>query len=258
MAEVRGTGTVGAGGFVKPSGCYVALGDSMSIDLYPRLELDAAGLLPHDHPGGVGAASLLHQNDDDLWPEFAGRDLVSRDPDLEKVDRCTDGATILYVTQFQLPGVPVRTRETTSLVTLTAGGNDLLGAVIEGGDLAAEVERASTRFEALVEELLTSFPEAAILLATVYDPTDGSGHLPGLSETAGYLPIEQLEVFNDVVRRIASEEDRLRLADVHGHFIGHGVSRPPGEWWYWQTSPIEPGARGASEIRRLWLSALEE
>ena len=60
---------------------YVALGDSMSIDRYP--DLDYSGrerLLPVT---GLGAASLLARNDDHVWPEFAGRDLLTRYPGIE-------------------------------------------------------------------------------------------------------------------------------------------------------------------------------
>ena len=54
---------------------YVALGDSMSIDLYPALdagETDVAVALERSVLAGnvapLGAASLLYQNDDARWP----------------------------------------------------------------------------------------------------------------------------------------------------------------------------------------------
>ena len=66
---------------------YIALGDSVSIDLYPALdagEIDVAVALERDPSVGrvapLGAASLLYQNAHDRWPEFAGDDLVSRFP----------------------------------------------------------------------------------------------------------------------------------------------------------------------------------
>jgi hypothetical protein len=90
----------------------------------------------------------------------------------------------------------------------------------------------------------------------VYDPTDGSGLLPELSARYGRLPIEHLHRFNDHVRRVAGRTSGSRLADVHRHFLGHGVSAPPADRWYWKGSLIEPSARGASEIRRLWWRAL--
>ena len=55
---------------------YIALGDSMSIDLYPALDLGetdvAVSLERHPAAGRIaplGAASLLHRNDEAHWPE---------------------------------------------------------------------------------------------------------------------------------------------------------------------------------------------
>jgi hypothetical protein len=62
---------------------------------------------------------------------------------------------------------------------------------------------------------------------------------------------------NDYIRESARKKNAL-LADVHKHFLSHGLSAPPAERWYWEPNPIEPSARGASEIRRLWVQALQE
>ena len=60
----------------EPFRSYVALGDSMSIDLYPALdagEVDVAVALERVPEAGavapLGAASLLHRNDDARWPD---------------------------------------------------------------------------------------------------------------------------------------------------------------------------------------------
>ena len=54
---------------------YIALGDSMSIDLYPALdagEVDVVVALERRPQAGnvapLGAASLLDRNDDARWP----------------------------------------------------------------------------------------------------------------------------------------------------------------------------------------------
>ena len=80
---------------------YVALGDSLSIDLYPALdagEIDVRVALEWDTRAGavapLGAASLLHRNVDERYPEFTGNDLASRHPDVEFVNVAEDGATI--------------------------------------------------------------------------------------------------------------------------------------------------------------------
>ena len=58
------------------------------------------------------------------------------------------------------------------------------------------------------------------------------------------------------VRRLASGTPRAVLADVYAHFLGHGVAAEDADRWYWRRSLIEPNARGASEVRRVWVDAL--
>ena len=112
---------------------YVALGDSMSIDLYPALdagETDVAVALERVADAGVvaplGAASLLHHNDDARWPDEQGADLVSYFPDISFQNLAADGATIGDVFGEQMPQVEESADRT--LITITAGGNDLLSA----------------------------------------------------------------------------------------------------------------------------------
>jgi lysophospholipase L1-like esterase len=237
---------------------YIALGDSMSIDLYPCLDLQGRGRIAVGELPALGAASLFHRNLADFWPDFDGRDLVSREPGLEKLDLCVDGATIGHTITFQLPLVPPQAREQARVVTITAGGNDLLAGLFHGLDgLPGALRDAIERYHELVGTVAEHFPSATLILTTVYDPTDGTGDLPGVSEVVGPLPMDLLDAFNDTVRGLARDTPGARLADVHRHFLGHGLSAPAPDRWYWDMSPIEPAARGASEIRRLWLAALE-
>jgi hypothetical protein len=234
---------------------YVALGDSMSTDEYPTcdlLELDAVPteLLP------AGAAALMHRNLDDRWPEFARTDLATLCPGIEARVLAGDGAMIEDVLTEELARTGRDTQGARLLITLTAGGNDLLDALTVERKLAEVLEEISGRYAELVTTLRDEFHGATLVLTTVYDPTDGTGLLPELSDRYGRLPIEHLQRFNDHVRRLAGRIPGARLADVHRHFLGHGVSAPPAERWYWRGSLIEPSARGASEIRRVWWRTL--
>src|SRR5438045_1803588 len=101
---------------------YLALGDSMSIDLYPALdagEADVAVALERAETAGntapLGAASLLYRNDDERWPEEMGNDLVSRYPRIEAQTFARDGATIGDVFGEQLP--LVEESEASAIVT---------------------------------------------------------------------------------------------------------------------------------------------
>ena len=211
---------------------YLALGDSISIDEYPLRETGSRGL---------GAASLLHRNDDQFWPEFRGRDLAG----WRFEDLTADGATSEDVLLRQAP----RAKSGATLITLTAGGNDLLMNLRNPRPPARLVEVILERLAAIVQR----FPDAAILLGTIYDPSDGTNELYGerLDREAGWLAR-----VNAGIRDLAKRHERVTLIDIHKHFLGHGISVPQQDRWYWSGLIFEPNARGASEVRRLWLEAL--
>lgn len=231
---------------------FVALGDSMSIDLYPELDHLArdGGRRP---AAALGAASLLYRNRDDLYPDFARRDLVTAFPGIESLNLCVDGATVGSTRSGQLPRMP--TDDAQTLVTITAGGNDLLelvGAPSRRGEAA--VAAALHLLRGVVAEVRHRAPHSVVLLATVYDPTDGTGQLDRIQVTSGEYG--WLATYNAGVGALC-DGDGVRLVDVYGHFFGHGVSAPAAERWYWPQSIIEPGTRAASEIRRRWLEVLD-
>ena len=243
---------------------YVALGDSMSIDLYPALDLggtDVAVALERSTGAGrvapAGAASLLYHSDPDAWPDFAGRDLASLHPGIEYVNVAADGATIGDVFDEQLSQLVPDDGPT--LVTLTAGGNDLLSAAANRPSpkiMRGIVRGIEDAYDALVREIARAVPDATILLTTIYDPSDRSARVPGLLEGAGPLPLEHLDALNRHIRALAADVPGVRVADVYAHFLGHGVSVEPSDRWYWRRSLMEPNARGASEIRHVWLETL--
>ncbi len=243
---------------------YIALGDSMSIDLYPALdagEFDVAVALERRVEAGMvaplGATSLLVRNDDERWPEFIGRDLGSRWPRVTLQNLATDAATIGDVFGDQLDQVEETTEET--IVTVTVGGNDLLSAYASKPRptlMQRIVRDICGAYDAMLDAIAGKLPNARLVLTTVYDPSDRSGLIPGILEDVGKLPLAHLATLNSHISEAAARRDGL-LADVHAHFIGHGASVAPEERWYWKRSLIEPSALGASEIRRVWLDALE-
>lgn len=245
---------------------YVALGDSLSIDLYPALdagETDVAVALEWDSRAGsvapLGAASLLHRNADDRYPEFAGNDLVSRYTDIGFVNVAEDGATIGDVFGSQL--LQLEESDDSTLLTLSIGGNDLLSALAnrpKASLLQQVVKDIAEAYEFLVESLRRARPNSVLLLTTVYDPSDDTRRIPGVFEDAGALPLESLHDLNERIRGIAGQTRRSAVADVYRHFLGHGVTASEEDRWYWKRSWIEPNAPGASEIRRLWLDAIDD
>jgi lysophospholipase L1-like esterase len=246
---------------------YIALGDSISIDLYPALDLAGAGtswggarLRP-----GLGASSLLFRNDDMLWPEFTGRDLATRFPWLRFRNEhnfsgpsryptdnyTTDGATTEDVLTRQLPRVEPSVEE--MLVTLTAGGNDMLQVLYVVPPPAELVAGMVSRLHRILREIRRKLPRSLVLVSTVYDPSDGTNDIG-----TGRLDVAArwLADYNDAVRRAVKAASGMLLADLERHFRGHGVTAPERQRWYWRELIVEPNARGASEVRRVWLSCL--
>jgi lysophospholipase L1-like esterase len=249
----------------QPFTAYVALGDSLSIDLYPALdagETDVAVALERVADAGtvapLGAASLLYRNDDARWPEEQGADLVSYFPDIAFHNLAADGATIGDVFGQQM--AQLEPSEEHTLITVTAGSNDLLSAFANRPrkslleSIARDVGEA---FEFLLDAVRRARPNAMILLTTIYDPSDRLGRIPGVLEGAGALPLAILDGLNDRIRTLARGTPGVRLADVYAHFLGHGASVQQVDRWYWRRSLVEPNAHGAHEIRRVWRDALD-
>ena len=243
---------------------YIALGDSMSIDLYPALdagEVDVAVALERVTTAGrvapLGAASLLYKNSEERWPDDVGDDLSSLFPGIELTNLASDGATIGEVFGEQIP--QLEDTDDRVLITLTAGGNDLLSAVGNRPrrDLLEKIaDDVAEAYDFLLDLLRGKFSNAAIILTTVYDPSDGTGRIPGVYDGGPALPLEILDGLNDHIRSLAGGTPGVLLGDAHRHFLGHGVTAAEEDRWYWRRSLIEPNAAGANALRHIWLDAL--
>ncbi|MGK5683493.1 GDSL-type esterase/lipase family protein [Actinoplanes sp. URMC 104] len=219
---------------------YVALGDSMSIDVY------AGG-------AGRGAASLLHRNRDADFPDWAGRDLASHGYD--KLDLTADGATTVSVLERQLPRLDRRA----DLVTISIGGNDLMGAYGDASAARAVIRAVADRGERILGRLTAGGEAPRIVVTTVYDPSDGTGAVPGHVLPPWPDGPRAVSALNEALTALAGRHG-ARVADVHARFLGHGAhagdpGQPhprPANRDLWFCGVIEPNAWGAHEIRRAW------
>ncbi len=228
---------------------YVALGDSISIDDY------AGG-------PGRGGASLLVRNLDDDFPEWRGRDLASCG-DVRFHLLASDGATCRSVLDHQLPRL-VALGLTPTEVTLTAGGNDLLGAYGDTPSARVVVAHVAGLVHRTLEVLRRLMaPGGRVVVGTVYDPSDGTGDATRLGLPPWPEGVEVLAQLNSTLVALAADHDAL-VADIHQRFLGHGVragdprqpsARPP-QRTLWYCNLIEPNAWGASQIRAAFWEAL--
>ncbi|GIJ75473.1 SGNH/GDSL hydrolase family protein [Virgisporangium ochraceum] len=229
------------------SGLYVALGDSMSIDDY------AGG-------PGRGAARLLHRNHVGDFPDWAGRDLAGAGFDVAVLAR--DGAVAADVLERQLP---LLTR-TPAVVTVTMGGNDLMAAYGDDAAARAAIGRVTAIGEAILSRLRSRCGAAGrIVVSTVYDPSDGTGEVPGSGLTPWPNGPDLVDTLNAALRDLAGRHGAV-VADVHRRFLGHGVragdpaspeSRPV-DRNLWYCGVIEPNAWGAAAIRAAWWHTLHD
>ena len=231
---------------------YAALGDSISIDSY------AGG-------PGRGGPSLLFRNRDDDFPDWRGRDLTTTRPGLGFELLATDGGTTRSLLDSQLPRLE-SSGAVPRVVTLTVGGNDVLGAY---GDTRRALETVTVVGDRVREALLRLAvivaPGAPVVVGTVYDPSDGTGEtwrvgLPAWPDVVGVLA-----ELNATLRAVAAEHGAV-VADIHGVFLGHGLragdpgsgEARPGDRSLWYCNVIEPNAWGADGVRAALWSALEE
>jgi lysophospholipase L1-like esterase len=191
-------------------GVYLAVGDSMSIDYYTGVD-------------GGGAVSQL-----------------ARKLRFELVDLTVDGNT----TDGVLADL-ARAPAAADVVTLTAGGNDLLR-----GDLPGAILRRLRQIAARLEPL-----GARVVVNTIYDPSDGDDEVGrrelGLPRVAMVELRQRLNALNRGIAELAAEHDFL-LADIERLFHAHGVASD--DSWYVQV--IEPNHAGATAIAENWYELL--
>jgi acyl-CoA thioesterase-1 len=197
--------------------------------------LDCAGY----NEESVDPAGLIVVNRDDLFPEFRGRDLTTRRPGSVRLERrAIDGSRVEDLS-YQTRGLQV---DGSSVALLTIGGNDLLGGLVhdDGPGIVAFVRELTSFLDAL--------PIRPVLLGNVYDPTFGDDH--AFDDVFKFDPPKARANFNRLNATLAEIAPRYgALVDLQRHFR---TGRPD---WFIYT--IEPSLRGASEVRRCFLDAIE-
>lgn len=230
---------------------YVALGDSISID---------------DYSGGPGrgGASLLFANRDEDFPEWHGRDLRTVQPGTTFALLATDGATTRSLVQAQLPRLRTLGLRPT-VVTLTIGGNDLLGAYGSTDTARGVIAGVRAAVDLVLTELTEAAPTARIVVGTVYDPSDGTGDAGRLGLPPWPDAVAVISELNDALRAVALAHGAV-VAEIAAAFRGHGLlaGEPtrreprPAERDLWFCNLIEPNAWGANGVRSAFWAALHD
>ncbi|SFH52285.1 SGNH/GDSL hydrolase family protein [Planctomicrobium piriforme] len=224
--------------------------------------------------------SRLVKNPSDEFPDMQQLNLQRVLPHLEPRNDAISGTTSVELLEFSLPRLEVQPPDVFGIVLLTTGGNDLIhnygrtppretamyGATIQQAQ--PWIENFEIRLAKILNEIEARFPGGCgILLANIYDPTDGVGdvELAGLPAWEDGLTI--LSGYNDIIQRTCQAREHVHLIDLHATFLGHGIhcrqlwqphydAADPTYWYY--DNLEDPNDRGYDAIRRLCLNAIIE
>jgi hypothetical protein len=151
-----------------------------------------------------------------------------------------------------------------SIVTLTIGGNDVLGWYGDTGGALRAADAAVARADTALDRLRALVADTArIVLGTVYDPSDGTADAARVGLPPWPEAVEVLTHLNTALRGLA-ERHSVAVAEIHEKFLGHGLAagnpaqgdpRPVGRN-LWYCNVIEPNAWGASAVRAAFWEAL--
>lgn len=211
----------------------------MSAPRFDALIVVGDHLTLDTHAGGPGrgAASLFYRNRDSDWPDFKGRDLVSRDPSVRLLVLAQDGADAASTLAQQMKRLPQVDEPVLLLVTL--GSKDLLAAAQNGTEpdvLGDDIYEALT---AVFEETGRRLSDAWALIVNVPDPCNG------------VVTPELLESVNRAIADVAREQGAA-LVDACAGFKGHVGDDPDA----WLSTELLPTEAGADRLRRLLWDAL--
>jgi hypothetical protein len=242
---------------------YIVLGDGLSADLTPALDLKVADIsvaLERDAKSGtvppVGAGSLLFANDNERWPDYIGDDLQTLAGCGEIMRLASDGASIGDIFDEQV--LELAPSDAPTLITLTAGSIDLLSAVATkpaAARMDAIVRDAVSGVLALGDALRDKYSDVTLVMTTLPDPTDGLGVFTNARDGDAIPPAAILQFNAQLTHRARALPDTV-LADAHAAFHGNGLSAPEADRWFWRRNLHEPSALGASGLRGVWLNAL--
>lgn len=218
------------------------------------------------------------ENPPDEFEEMQERSLSRIFPKLETLNIALSGSNSAQHVEHIETKLPEQDADTFGLVVMTSGGNDLIhwygrGAPVENAMYGATLSQAEpwiTNYEQRLDDMLSAikarFPGGCvILLADIYDPSDGYGDPESirLPRWPDCLPIHT--AYNAALRRAASRHAEVHVVPMHQEFLGHGIHCR--KFWlpvyraedphYWYAPNIEdPHDRGYDAIRRLFLLEL--
>ena len=223
-------------------------------------------------PGDEEDYVRLLVNNTNTWPDWDGKDLATRYPEIEVFDVSKSGSWTGTVLNDQIERLEEQVTypfEGEALVVITVGGNDLQSVLLNPSIVEERLEKTVTNWRQIAEYFLDGqrFPDGStVLMANVYEPTDAVGQAGdcfyGLN-ISSLLP--SLQEANMQFRGLA-EELGFSVLDMRGTFLGHGFNYDDSTMLYYNEADpslwlandcIHPNPRGHHEIRSMFWRAIE-
>lgn len=227
---------------------------------------------------GYSYLDRLVMNPSDEFEDMKGRSLSRVLPKLTVRNIAVSGSNSLQHLQTILDKLEVQPKEVFGLVVMTSGGNDLIHwygrtPPREGAMYGATFEQAKpwvanfeTRLNEMFKLLNNRFPGGClILIADIYDPSDGYGdpESAGLPKWPAVIAVHA--GYNEAIKRAAAKHPNVRIVPMHSEFLGHGIhcrkfwrknyrSGNPNYWYAWNLE--DPNERGYDAIRRVFLNEI--
>lgn len=229
-------------------------------------------------------AALLYRNNDQLYPQERGRDLVSHfGPHLTYLNLAHAGDTSDEVVTNQLPKLTAQLSQRSFvgesgtdrlgddwqvhgrvLVMMTVGGNDVQLGIRRNPNFTGPVlTHSMINLRSILDyfEDRTHFPDGVSLyFGNIYDVTDGEDQCHSCMPGMAFPGMSQaLDVWSDAYAQLAQQR-HATLVDLLSLFRGHGFnfSNPDNPYfdprdttlWVYDRDCIHPNNRGHHKLRR--------
>lgn len=220
----------------------------------------------------------LVANPPDEFDDMQGRSLKSIFPNLQTLNIALSGSNSAQHVEHIESRLPPQDDDIFGLVVMTSGGNDLIHwygrtRPVENAMYGATWQQAQpwvANYEQRLDDMLAAiaarFPGGClILLADIYDPSDGYGDAESAGFPAWPDALRIHTAYNEALRRAAARHSEARVVPMHAAFLGHGVHCRKfwlpvycaGDPHYWYAPNVEdPHDRGYDALRRVFLLGL--
>lgn len=283
---------IGAAAFYVHFYLYLPIGEGPAGPSVPREPFDSVWTdrkvlllgLGDSVTAGLGSTrghslfERLIENPADEFEEMQGRSLGRVLPNLETLNLSVSGSNSSQHLQRIESALEVQPDNVFTIVVITSGGNDLIhwyGRTPPAenamyGATFAQAEPWIANYEERLDEILSAIKErlpggCVILLADIYDPSDGYGDPESIGLPRWRDCVKIHEAYNAALRRSAARHAEVQVVPMHEGFLGHGIhcrkfwrkTYRPEDPYYWYAPNIEdPNDRGYDALRRLYLLEL--